>query len=103
MGLLIIIVILGLAYVFLMLPARRRRQAHAAMQDSVGIGDEVITAGGLHGKVAELDDEAGIVRLEIAPGTVVTLDRRAVAAVARDVDVEVAPDETVAETGEEPS
>jgi preprotein translocase subunit YajC len=106
-GFLIIIVILGLAYVLLMLPARRRRQAHANMQDSVGLGDEVITAGGLHGHVRELDDESGTVRLEIAPQVVVTLDRRAVAAVAREVEVNADEDEVKAPenpsgTGEEP-
>ena len=103
MSLLVIIVILGILYVALMLPARRRRASHAAMQDSIAVGDEVITAGGLHGHVKELDDEAGTIRLEIAPNVVATLDRRAVAAVARDVDVEVEPAETAAETGEEPS
>jgi preprotein translocase subunit YajC len=99
-GFLIIIVILGLAYVLLMLPARRRRQSHAAMQDSVSIGDEVITAGGMHGHVRELDDAAGTLQLEIAPDVVVTIDRRAVAAVAQEVEVEV---ETPTGTGEEPS
>jgi preprotein translocase subunit YajC len=107
MNLLIIIVILGLAYVFLMLPARRRRAAHAAMQDSVAIGDEVITAGGLHGHVTQLEDEDGTIRVEISTGVVVTLDRRAVAAVAREVEVEVEPepepDEIAAETPGEPS
>jgi preprotein translocase subunit YajC len=95
-GFLIIIVILGLGYVLLMLPARRRRQSHAAMQDSVGVGDDVITAGGLHGHVREVDDEGGTVRLEIAPDVVVTLDRRAVAAVAAETEIEVeAPAGTV--------
>ena len=108
MGFLIIIVILGLAYVLLMLPARRRRQAHSAMQDSVDIGNEVITAGGLHGEVRELDDEAGTVRLEIAPDVVVTVDRRAVAAVAREVEVNgdegaVNLPENPSGTSEEPS
>ncbi|HEV2592160.1 MAG TPA: preprotein translocase subunit YajC [Gaiellaceae bacterium] len=103
MNVLIIVVILGLAYFFLMLPARRRRTAHADMQDSVGLGDEIITAGGLHGHVKGLDEEANTVQLEISPGVVVTLDRRAVAAVARDVEVEVEPAETPAESAEEPS
>ena len=60
------------------------------MQDSVDVGDEIITAGGLHGVVRELDDDTA--RIEIAPGVVVTLDRRAIAAVARDVEVEVEAD-----------
>jgi preprotein translocase subunit YajC len=103
MNLLVIIVILGLAYFLLMLPARRRRAAHASMQDAIAVGDEIITAGGLHGHVAELEDEHGTIRVEIAAGVVVTLDRRAVAAVARDVEVEVEPDETGLEAGEEPA
>jgi preprotein translocase subunit YajC len=103
MGLLIVIVVLGVLYVLFMLPARRRRTAHAAMQDSVAEGDEVITAGGVHAHVRGVDDEAGTVQLEIAPGVVVKHDRRAIAAVARDVEVEVEPAESPAGTGEEPS
>ena len=103
MSVLVVIVILGVLYFFLMFPARRRRAAHAAMQDTLAVGDEVITAGGLHGYVKELDEEAGTLRLEIAPNVVATLDRRAVAAVAREVEVEVEPAETPAETGEEAS
>jgi preprotein translocase subunit YajC len=100
LGFLIIIVILGLGYVLLMLPARRRRNSHAAMQDSVGVGDDVVTAGGLHGHIREVDDEAGTVRLEIAPDVVVTLDRRAVAAVAVETEIEVeAPGGTVEAPG----
>ena len=64
-GFLVLVVIVGLLYFFLMLPARRRRTAHADMQDSVAVGDEVITAGGLHGHVKSLDDETNTLQLEI--------------------------------------
>jgi preprotein translocase subunit YajC len=67
------------------------------MQDSVEVGDEVITAGGLHGRVVE--DEGETIRIEIAPGVVATLDRRAIAAVATEVEVEAEP---VAEEDEAP-
>ena len=87
---LILILVLGGVWVLFVVPARRRQRSHASMQDSVEVGDEIITAGGLHGSVREIDEDA--VRLEIAPGIVVTLDRRAVAAVARDVEVEVEPE-----------
>jgi preprotein translocase subunit YajC len=63
------------------------------MQDALSVGDEVITAGGLHGDVVEIDET--VLRVEIAPGTVVRVDRRAVAA-----RVEVA--ETPSATGAEP-
>jgi preprotein translocase subunit YajC len=86
-GFLILILILAAVWVIFVIPSRRRRRAHAGMQDSVEVGDDVITAGGLHGTVKEVGE--GELQLEIAPGVIVTLDRRAVAAVARDVDVEV--------------
>jgi preprotein translocase subunit YajC len=84
MGPLIFVVILFLfAWLFLVLPSRRRARQHKAMQDSVEVGDEIISAGGIHGVVSEVDDEE--VWFEIAEGVVVELDRRAIAAVARDL------------------
>jgi len=81
MTLLIVIVILAvLAWLFLVLPTRRRQRAHTAMQDDVAVGDEIITAGGMHAIVKDAGERE--LRIEIAPGIVVTLDRRAVAAVA---------------------
>jgi preprotein translocase subunit YajC len=80
---LILIILLALVWFVLVLPSRRRRASHAAMQESLELGDEIITAGGLHATIRELRDEE--LRVEIAPGVLATLDRRAVAAVARDV------------------
>jgi preprotein translocase subunit YajC len=93
-GFLIVIILFGAVWLLLLVPARRRRTQHAAMQDSVEAGDEIITAGGLHGLVKEIDDDTALV--EIAPNVVVTLDRRAIAAVATEIEVE-AETETPAE------
>ena len=87
-----IVVLLVLGWLFLWLPSQRRQRAHAAMQNDVDEGDEIITAGGIHGVVRE--SGGAELRVEIAPGTVVTLDRRAVAAVARDVPETEAPPES---------
>jgi preprotein translocase subunit YajC len=76
----IIAVLLALAWVFLARPVKRRQRQHQAMQDDVGVGDEIITAGGIHAVVRAVDDNE--LRIEIAPQVLVTLDRRAVAAVA---------------------
>jgi preprotein translocase subunit YajC len=83
----VIAVILALGYFLLAVPQRRRARMHAAMQDSIDVGDEIITAGGLHGIVRELGESE--LRVEIAPNVVATLDRRAVAAVAEEVRDEV--------------
>ena len=109
-GFLILILIFGAVWLLFVLPARRRRVSHSAMQDTIEVGDDVITAGGIHGSVREIVED--LVHVEIAPGVVVQVDRRAIAAVARDVEVEVEPepeaegapepDETVRGTSEEP-
>jgi preprotein translocase subunit YajC len=88
-GFLILIVLAAVFWLVFVLPRRRHQQQHAAMQDSVDVGDEIITAGGLHGVVREIGDDQ--LKLEIAPDVIATLDRRAVAAVAREVEVEVEP------------
>jgi preprotein translocase subunit YajC len=60
------------------------------MQHELVVGDEIITAGGLHAIVRELGEDE--LKVEIAPNVVATLDRRAVAAVAQQ---EPQPDEPV--------
>ena len=89
-GFLLVVLVLGAIWFFVVVPSRRRQRSHAEMQDSVEVGDDVITAGGLHAVVLEEDGDE--LRVEIAPGVVVTLDRRAVAAVAREIEVEVEPE-----------
>ena len=82
----ILIAVFGLMWLLLIRPQRRRQLQQARMQDEVGVGDDVLTAGGIHGTVREIEDE--IVHVEIAPGTTVRLDRRAVAAVAQEPEPE---------------
>jgi len=97
---LILIILLGAFWVVGIMPRRRRMQSHQAMQDSLDVDDDVITAGGLHGRVVAFEE--GQVRLEIADGVVVTVDRRAIAAVATEVDVEVDADHDDVDADEEP-
>jgi preprotein translocase subunit YajC len=86
---------------FVMLPQRRKQRAHTEMQDALGIGDEIITAGGMHGTVTGVDEE--VLRLEIAPDTIVRVDRRAVAArIESDDDGEHEPVGTVSANDENP-
>ena len=100
-GFIVIVVLLGLIWLFIVLPVRRRQRsqatAHEAMQDSLEPGDEIITAGGLYAIVREIDDDR--LSIEIAPNVIATLDRRAVAAVAEDAE-EDEPDEAAEDGGE---
>ena len=81
MGQLIILVAMfALLWLFLIMPSRRRAQAQRQLIASVEVGDEILTVGGLYGRVDSVsgDDE---LLVEIAPETQVRVARRAVAAV----------------------
>jgi preprotein translocase subunit YajC len=95
--LIILVALFVLMWLFLIRPQRRRSEAQMAMQDALRAGDEIITAGGMHGRVKAIEDD--IVHVEIAPGTLVRVDRRAVAAVASTEESEP-EEETGADAGE---
>lgn len=75
-GNLLILVLPLLLLLFLMRSQRRRNRAIATLQQSLQVGDEVVTTSGMIGRIRSLaDDEASI---EVATGVVVRFDRRAV-------------------------
>jgi preprotein translocase subunit YajC len=79
MVVIIYLVILAAAFFFLIvLPQRRRMAAHQALMESLVVGDEIVTSGGLHGTVRALS--AATAEVEIAPAVVVTIARGAIAA-----------------------
>ena len=84
-----IVALFALLWLFVLRPQRRRSTEQLQMQDTLHLGDEVITAGGIRGYVRQLDEE--VLKVEIAPEVVVRLDRRAVAAVVRDEADELEP------------
>ncbi len=62
---------------FLMIrPQRRRMLEHQSLLASLTEGDEIVSAGGIYGRVAAVEDDA--VRVEVAPGTVIRLAKGAV-------------------------
>ena len=80
MGQLIVLVAMfALLWLFLIRPQRQRAQAHRELLTKVEVGDEVLTVGGLIGRVRSVQDEELV--LEIAPSTEVRVARRSVASV----------------------
>ena len=61
---------------FVVVP-RRRIRAVEALQSQLREGDEIMTSGGLFGRITRLEQDT--FELEIAPGTVVRFARGAVA------------------------
>jgi len=75
-GMLPLVLMFVVLYFIMIRPQMKRQKEHRAMIDALAKGDEVVTAGGLLGKVANLSE--GYVQLEIASGVQVQVQRSAV-------------------------
>jgi preprotein translocase subunit YajC len=87
--LIVIVALFVLLWLLVLRPQRARQAEQLRMQDTLHLGDEIITAGGIRGHVRQLDEE--VLKVEIAPDVVVRLDRRAVAAVVGDEPEQLDP------------
>ncbi|MFN7695534.1 MAG: preprotein translocase subunit YajC [Burkholderiales bacterium] len=63
-------------YFIMIRPQMKRQKEHKAMIEALAKGDEVVTAGGLLGKVSKLGDS--MLHVELAQGVEVQLQRSAV-------------------------
>ena len=86
-----LLLIVAVFYLLLIRPQQRKAKQHAQLVSSIGIGDRVVTIGGIHATVVSLDDDTA--RLEIAPGTEITMTRGAIARRLVDADTAVDDDD----------
>jgi preprotein translocase subunit YajC len=94
-----ILLLLALTYFVLIRPQRRRQQQQTEMMTELEVGSEILTAGGVYGTVREVGEDE--LTVEIAPGTNVKLDKRAVAMVVPNEEPE--PPEPAPATADEDS
>ena len=76
MGFLPIIIMFVLLYFLMIRPQMKRAKEHKTMVDALQKGDEVITAGGVLGRITGVSD--AYVTVEIAADTEVSVQRSAV-------------------------
>jgi preprotein translocase subunit YajC len=93
--LIVMVLLLGVMYVLMIRPQRKRQQDHQSMIDSCGVGEDVLTTGGIYGTVTRAEGDDLVV--EIADGITVHMTRRGIAAVLppeeEEEDEVVEPDE----------
>lgn len=76
-----LILIFAIMWFFMIRPQQKKMKAHQAMVAALRRGDEVITQGGLIGKVTKVKDEGGEIEVEIATGVKVRVVKSTVAQV----------------------
>jgi preprotein translocase subunit YajC len=73
--------ILVVFYFLLVRPQQRKAKETQEMLDGLRVNDDIVTTGGLHGKIVRLADK--VLVIEIAPKVQVKIDRPAVSHVLR--------------------
>ncbi len=75
-----LILIFGIMYFLLIRPQQKKLKEHKAMVEALRRGDQVLTQGGILGKVNKVGDD-GIIEVEIAEGVKVRVMRHTIAQV----------------------
>jgi len=79
MGLLPLVLIFAVFYFLLIRPQNKRQKEHKEMVANLGAGDEVVTAGGVLGKVTDVKEQ--FIRVEVANGVELKVQRHTISAV----------------------
>ncbi|MGI2261484.1 preprotein translocase subunit YajC [Shewanella sp. GXUN23E] len=82
MELIFMLVIFGLIFYFMIYrPQAKRVKEHKNLMSALGKGDEVLTSGGILGKIAKISDDNDYVLLNLNDSTQITIKKDYIAAV----------------------
>lgn len=76
-SLIFLALLIGIFYFMLIRPQKRRVEEHRRLIEAVDVGDEVVTIGGIFGRVLNVGDDE--IELEISSGTRVRFVKSAIA------------------------
>ena len=78
--------IIGIFYLMILRPQQKKQKDRQKLLDSVRKGDKVITAGGMHGAVAGLDEKT--VLLQVGDNLKMKFERSAITSIIRETEPE---------------
>ena len=81
-SMLIMLAVFGLVFYFMIYrPQAKRVKEHKGLMSELSKGDEVLTQGGIVGKIAKVSDEKDFIVVSVSEGTEVVLQKAAINAV----------------------
>ncbi|HUO68493.1 MAG TPA: preprotein translocase subunit YajC [Gammaproteobacteria bacterium] len=78
-SLLLPIIFIGVIYFLMIRPQQKKQKEHRAMMDALVAGNEVVTGGGVLGKITAVGDQ--FVTVEVADGVAVKVQKHTISAV----------------------
>jgi preprotein translocase subunit YajC len=76
-GIFMLLIMFAIFYFLLIRPQQKRAKQHKALIDALKAGDQVVTAGGIHGKVVAVQET--VVTIEISAGVRIKVSRSSIA------------------------
>jgi preprotein translocase subunit YajC len=64
-------------YFFMIRPQAKRAKEQKKFAEEMGVGEQVVTAAGIHGRINRVNDN-GTVQIEVDRGTFITVERSAI-------------------------
>jgi preprotein translocase subunit YajC len=95
----LLLLLFAVFYVLMIRPQRQRQAQQKSLIDNVGVGEDVLTTGGIYGTITEIEGDDLVV--EIADGVSVHMTRRGIAAVLPPEEEEEEEEDEDEETGYE--
>ncbi len=83
MGIVMIVAMIAIFYFFMIRPQQKRQKDLQKTREAMKVGDKVITAGGIHGRIKEVAETSMLI--EIADGVRIRVDKASVYASSDDI------------------
>lgn len=74
----LIIILFVVFYFFMIRPQQKRQKEIRKFREALGKGDNIVTAGGIHGKIVEADANVPYLLVEVASGVRIRVDKGSV-------------------------
>ena len=76
--LLMMVIIFAIMWFFMIRPQQKKQKEIQNFRASITRGQQIVTAGGIYGTVKDIDEAAGKLKVEIANGVCIHVDRNSV-------------------------
>ena len=82
--LIMMVVIFAIMWLFMIRPQQKKQKELQNFRNQITVGTEIITAGGIYGKVTSIDETNNILVVEVSKGVTIRVDRNSVFKSAQD-------------------
>lgn len=81
--LIMLVAVIGIMYFMMIRPQQKRQKEIQKMRENMKVGDKVVTAGGIYGKIKEVNEKDFLI--EIAENVRIRIDKASVFASSNDI------------------